>query len=595
MSETITTESEPRPEASEGEGTRLLQGSPPAVPALTSALLLFFAFPPADRGYLAWIALVPLLTLVRRDGPRLSIYLGAWAGGLLFWLLSMIWIWKLHPTAWVAWIAMAGYQSVYWVLFLALSRLMTRKLRLSLTFSAPVAWVALEYFQSFAFTGFAWYELAHSQYRYLPVIQISDLGGALGVSFVIAAVNAWFAELLTRPILRPTSRGSRLHPAFLLRSALLLLLLGGTLAYGQYRIASARFQPGPVLALLQSNIRQEMKMKADPREILGLYGDLTYAARREAENQRRKIDLVVWPETSFPLGYVKIDPEVSPFQLDELGKRLFADSTASVWVQRREEVEKTLRSWAESIQAPMIVGSLLYEFAPDQAWRANVAILVPDNKDRELTLYRKIHLVPFGEYVPLLTVFPAVSRLTPYDQDALPNLKAGPGPVWFSSRGYRFAPTICFEDTLPDLTRRFFSEAPEHQAPDVLLDLSNDGWFAGSAEHDMHLAIGVFRAVENRAPLARAVNGGYSALIDGNGRIVQSVPKLSAGVIVREVPLDPRSSLYIRAGDWIGQSCLALTIGLTILGLSGYPRKRGETPLTQNPAPTSLAQGPPVV
>ncbi len=569
--------------------------APPVVPALASGLLLFFAFPPADRGYLAWVALVPLLTLVRRDGPRLPIYLGAWAGGLLFWLLSVIWIWELHPTAWVAWLALAAYQSVFWVLFLALTRLMVRRLRLSLMFSAPVTWVALEYLQSFVLSGFPWYELAHSQYRYVPLIQISDLGGALGLSFVIASVNAWLAELLTRPILWPTRRGPRLAPAFLLRSAVLLVLVGGTLAYGQYRIASSRFRQGPVLAILQSNIHQEMKVKADPEEILGLYGDLTFAAHREAGNLQTKIDLIVWPETSFPLGYVRIDPTLSPPQLDELGKRLFSKSTASVWVRRRNDVENTLRDWAQSIGAPMIVGSLLYDFEPNRASRSNVAILVPDHKDEPLALYRKVHLVPFGEYVPLLSVFPAISRLTPYDQDALPNLTPGPGPGWFQSRGYRYAPTICFEDTLPDLTRRFFSEAPKNQAPDVLLDLSNDGWFAGSAEHDLHLAISVFRAVENRVPLARAVNGGYSALIDGNGRILDSVPKLTAGVLVRPTPLDPRSSLYIRAGDWIGQSCLALTIGLTILSASGYPRKRPETDISQSPASTSLAQGPPVV
>lgn len=586
---------EPNPEAPHQPGP-LLKTAPPAVPALASGLLLFFAFAPAERGYLAWFALVPLLTLVRRDGPRIPTYLGAWAGGLVFWLLSVIWIWELHPSAWLAWLALATYQSVYWVVFLALVRLMVRRLGLSLMFAVPVVWVALEYVQSFALSGFPWYELAHSQYLYLPVIQISDLGGALGVSLVVASANAWLADLLTLPVLRPTPRGPRSHPAFLIRSAVLLLLVGGTFGYGLYRLSSSKFTDGPVLALLQSNIHQEMKVKADPAKILGIYGDLTLSARKKAEKKRLDLDLIVWPETSFPIGHVRIAPSLTPPQLDELGRRIFPDSSASDWVQRRSDVENTLRKWASSAEAPMIVGSLLYDFAPpDLASRSNVAILVPDKKEETLTIYQKTHLVPFGEYVPLLSIFPAIGRLTPYDPDSLPNLAAGPGPLWFKSRGRLYAPTICFEDTIPNVTRQFFSQAPEGKAPDVLLDLSNDGWFNGSAEHDLHLAIGVFRCVENRVPLARAVNGGYSALIDGNGRILESVPKLSSGVIVRRVPLDPRSSLYIKAGDWIGQSCLALTIGLSILGLTGYPWKRGQSAITQAPSPTSLAQGPPVV
>lgn len=595
MSETFEVETKPGTETEGPEAPPISRGYPPSVPALTSALLLFFAFPPAGRGYLAWFALVPMLTLVRKEGPRLPIYLGAWAGGLLFWHLSLIWIWELHPSAWVAWIALATYQSAFWVAFLALSRLMVRRLRLSLMFVAPVVWVALEYVQTHALSGFPWYELAHSQYRYLPVIQISDLGGALGVSVLVAVANAWLAELLTRPVLRPSARGPRLHPALLARTAVLLLMLGGALGYGQYRIATSRFRPGPTVALLQSNIRQEMKTKADPAEILAVYGSLTAKARAKARTRKRAIDLVVWPETSFPLGHVAIDPKLGPGELDALGKRLFRDASASVWVQRRTEVETTLRDWARSVPASMIVGAILYDFSPGVAARANAAILVPDEPKDAISVYRKIHLVPFGEYVPLISWFPAISRLTPYDPDSLPNLEAGPGPVWFDTHGYRFAPTICFEDTLPHETRRFFSDAPGGREPDVLLDLSNDGWFGGSAEHDLHLAIGVFRAVENRVPLARAVNGGYSAVIDGNGRIEESVPKMTEGVIVRRVPLDSRSSLYVRAGDWVGQGCLALTLGLSILGLAGYGRNREKTQRTQGPDSAPLAQGPRVL
>ena len=120
---------------------------------------------------------------------------------------------------------------------------------------------------------------------------------------------------------------------------------------------------------------------------------------------------------------------------------------------------------------------------------------------------------------------------------------------------------------------RFFSESTPDRQPDVLVNLSNDGWFHGSAELDMHLAIGVFRAVEHRVPLARAVNTGFSALVDGNGAIRSFLPKDTEDVLTVTVPLDDRYSFYSRFGDWLGFSCLAVTIGLFPLGFIVKPRK----------------------
>ena len=133
--------------------------------------------------------------------------------------------------------------------------------------------------------------------------------------------------------------------------------------------------------------------------------------------------------------------------------------------------------------------------------------------------------------------------------------------------------SICFEDTVPQVIARLFREAAADRQPDVLINLSNDGWFHGSAELDMHLAIGVFRAVEHRVPLARAVNTGLSALVDGNGEIRAFLPKDTEGLLAVTVPLDDRRSLYTRFGDWLGLSCLAVTIGLVPLGIFRKPRR----------------------
>ncbi len=213
---------------------------------------------------------------------------------------------------------------------------------------------------------------------------------------------------------------------------------------------------------------------------------------------------------------------------------------------------------------PIVVGSLYYEFRPDGLAKYNSALLFEPGTLKPQA-YHKLHLVPFGEYVPFLQSIPALTRLTPYHGEYVPTLMFGPGPSWFERDGLRYATVICFEDTVPHVVRRFFAEVPDEHQPDVLLNISNDGWFGGSSELNEHLAISVFRAVENRVPVARAVNTGISAVIDGNGRILQSIPKLQAGVLNRIVPLDDRRALYSQGGDWLPLACLALSLGLIVL------------------------------
>ena len=548
--------------------------APPIVPALASGLLLYFAYPPADRGYLAWFALVPLLTLLRRDGKRSSIYLGAWAGGLAFWLLSLLWIWELHPGAWVAWLTLGMYQSIYWPLFVLLARVMTRRQGLPTMLAAPIAWVGLEYVQEYAFSGFPWYYLAHSQHAYLPLIQISDLGGAWLLSALVMLGNAWLADLLGRPLFEPSSRGPRLSRRLIARTAVLVVLLASSLGYGVYRLR-AEFRPGPTVALLQSDIGQEMKLAADPTEILRVFADLIAEAGKRAG--LGGLDLIVWPETSFPGGHVRIDPSLSEADIERHGAEFFPDATAAEWFERRERVREDFRRWSKAVGAPMLVGTILYDLGPTGGTKSNAAYVFGPEGELESS-YRKMHLVPFGEYVPLLETFPAIARLTPYEPGHLPGLAAGEGPAWFDVGRYRYAPLICFENTIPGLVGRLYRQAPAGRKPEVLVDISNDGWFGGSAEHDMHLAIAAFRSVEHRTPTVRAVNRGISAVIDGNGRVVRSLPKLTAGVIVEPVPLDGRRALYSRIGDVFAQGCFAASVGLMALALLGFPRRNRPSP-----------------
>jgi apolipoprotein N-acyltransferase len=532
-----------------------------------SGLLLVLAFPPADRPLLAWFALVPLLTLLDSTLPRRLVYASAWAGGLVFWLVSLVWMWELHPSAWMAWLALAIYQSIYWPIFFALARGITLACRAPAVLAVPTAWVACEYIQNHALSGFPWYYLAHSQYRLTLLIQISDLTGAWGVSFAVAMLNAWIALGVSR--LRKARATTAHERRSFLRQTVAVALLGAlTLGYGVVRIGQARFEPGPSVLLLQSNLRQVLKNSLDPRRIVEIYRNLIQEGLNRSEGQGRSIDLTVWPETSYPYGFTRIAPGLSAQHVSAAGKTLIPGTNADDWYDRREATTQELRRWSEAIGGPMLVGSTLFEFDASGARRANAAVWI-DSRASDTTIYRKMHLVPFGEYIPFPNALPWIARLAPYDERNLPRLKPGKGPFWFNDGRFIYAPVICFEDTLPHVARRFFREAPRGHEPDVLVNISNDGWFNGSAEHDMHLASGVFRAVENRVPIVRAANMGYTASIDGDGRVQEILPKATEGALVTNVRLDPRVALYSQMGDWFPQIC---TIAVFLLILASRIR-----------------------
>ncbi len=180
----------------------------PALLGLASGMLLWLSFPPAEWSGAAWVALVPLFLLVDSKRSIRSVYLGSWVGGFVFWLLAIHWIWWTDDSAWLGWIVMAGFLSIWWPAFLFLARFARRRLNLPLIVAAPVFWVALEYIRAFVLTGFPWYYLAHSQYQLVYLTQIADFSGALGLSFLIALVNAFWVDLLTLPLFRRKPGGS---------------------------------------------------------------------------------------------------------------------------------------------------------------------------------------------------------------------------------------------------------------------------------------------------------------------------------------------------------------------------------------------------
>ena len=276
-------------------------------------------------------------------------------------------------------------------------------------------------------------------------------------------------------------------------------------------------------------------------------------------------DLIVWPETAYPYGYIVTDPALPPAELDRQVGLISKEITPAEWIDKQQKIAEHLHDMTNRAGVPMLVGAILYDHRPGRISKYNSAILF-EPLVRSMQAYNKIHLVPFGEFIPFLDAMPWLTVFTPYRNGYVPTLAFGTEPLIFGLGSYRMAIAICFEDTVPHVIRRFFHETRDGRQPDMLINISNDGWFHGSSELDMHLAVSVFRTIEHRVPLARAVNTGISALIDGNGEIRDTLPRLTERVLNVSVPLDDRTSLYTAWGDWLGMSCLAVAIGLVPMG-----------------------------
>ncbi|WP_152049530.1 apolipoprotein N-acyltransferase [Tautonia marina] len=536
-------------------------GLHPALLGAVSGLLLALAFEPTGAWWLAWVALVPFLRLVRSERPARSVFLGSWVGGLVFWLIAVEWVRASDPSAWPGWLALALVLSLWWPVALGLMRLMVRRLGVPLMIAAPAAWIAVEFVRGlYPLNGFQWFFLSHSTASLTPLIQVADLTGAWGLSLLVMLVNAWLAELIERPRWIQTPSGRRPARGQVIRTALVVVALASSLIYGAVRLSQAEFQPGPKVALIQSDIPQIFGGGPDPAEVLARFGRLVDQAATEQPN------LIVLPETMFPYGWIAIDPDLPRAEYEAQLDRYSPGSDPDHWSHVGGEVRDMLHRWTDRINTPMIVGINSYFFQPGGLARYNTALLLQP-QTTETQTYHKLHLVPFGEYIPWVKTIPWVLALTPFSADHMPSLDPGPKPSTLNLGPWRFGTPICFEDSVPHVARRL-AAAPNGHPTDILLNLSNDGWFRGTAAHQLHLASSILRAVELRMPVARSVNTGTSALIDGNGTVLaaldpparDALPNAAEGVLTVEVPLDNRTSLYMKTGDWLPIACLGLCL-----------------------------------
>ncbi len=563
-----------------------------------TGLLLYSSFTPLDFGPLAWIALVPLLLLIRPEHSTRWMYRTIFAAGFLFWLASLQWMRLGDPTMYIALFAMSFYLSLYWVGFIWLTRISVHRFKAPLVIAVPVFWVGLEYLRAYLFSGFSWYYLGHTQHRWIEIIQISDIFGTYGVSFLVALANAAIAQAipvrlfqtlaLTLPDEQQKLAEKQSSQKQLYGVITSLLIITATVGYGYLRRSQAAFVTGPRVGLIQGDFVASL----DPAHSKS--ADEIFSMHRALTGQviPYQPDLIVWPEAMF--GYSMFTHEAG--MTDEQLSAVHTGIGLEYWKAQAAQIR--LKELAEGANAAMCVGISVLEARPNEFLSFNSAVFVePDTgiQDR----YDKIHRVLFGEYIPFKDSLPFIQALTPYRGDF--GIQAGKSIHVFKHKQWKFVPIICFEDTVPQLVREMVSQVGQKpgEGVDCLVNMTNDGWFHGSSELDQHLITAKFRCVETRTPMVRAVNTGISAIIDGDGvvrdpqefidfdsmraheveRTHYRDPKSGRFLkqlncaLVGDVPLDSRTSLYVSWGDWFGIMCLIATVATLLQGVTSRFRK----------------------
>ena len=547
--------------------------------ALAGAATMFLLQPPADCWLLAWLAPLPWLAVVQAE--RISAvhpWRSLWVGGFCHWLAAIHWLRLPHPATSIGWVALSAYLACYLPLFVAIARRLVHGWRWPLVVAAPLAWMACEQLRGWLLGGFTFGGLGHTQWRWTTLIQMADCLGAVGVGGVVMAVAAGVAAVILTRGQRDLLRTA--VPASLAAAAVLFVALG----YGTWRLREAPRPevPGLDVLLVQGSIDTELKHDpAAAGDVVRHYDELTLAALAKAGDERP--DLIAWPETMWRWGLLEIDPEeVLPESVieqtlvgrDATGPVPGQSATSAADLQaacRRaleEERLKLLAAFARRYETHWLVGLDKQVVTPKVASGArnyNCGLFL-DPVGAPLACYSKQHPVMFGEYIPLAERFPWLYRLTPLPA----GLTAGTQPVAVTIAGTRVAVNICYETALPEAVRTLVLELGRQGGrPDVIVNLTNDGWFWGSSELDMHLTAAIFRAVEVRTPLVIAANTGFSASIDGTGRLLARGPRRATGTLRVRVRPDGRTSPWLAWGSLPLGACVAVA---AVALLSGWSR-----------------------
>ena len=533
--------------------TRSLQGTKrlwPWVAAVASGALLTLAFAPFNQGWIIWIALTPLICAVWLAARPRPFALG-YVTGLTFFTSTFHWLAELrHVVSAPALLGLPPLLGAYLALYIAFWAWAIHALapprvlgaasslrHLGIGVLAAALWVALEWTRGWFLTGFSWNGLGVALHRNLPMIQVAEISGVLSLTWLVAFANVMAVVIVRRIALE-------LGPDFLRRVRWefsgTMLIIALVFAFGARKLLHPELgQSIPLkVAAIQPNVPQDVKFDESSEDMI--LQKLKHLTGLGAVLQP---DLILWQEA----------PAVRGMDADDLNRRAVLDL-------------------AEGGNFDLLIGSLDYdvdEHEPDKIDVYNAAFLLTERGARR-QIYRKSHLVPFGEYMPFRKILPsAISNLVA--SDLQPGSK--PALLQLSRSSIKVSPLICFEDSVGELTRRSCVAGAQ-----LLVNLTNDGWFRHSAGAEQHLANAIFRTVENRRPLVRCANTGITGLVDALGREQRWQAAFAEGVGsgVVNVPTTTSLTFYARYGDWFAYLCVIAS--LSWLAVRIYLRRRQTLP-----------------
>jgi apolipoprotein N-acyltransferase len=551
----------------------------PWLAAVSSGLLYSACFAPFDQGWLCWFCLVPLLAAVwfsgaqaKRQGLR-HLLLGYVAGLAFFWT-AFSWLTTVTIPGWFLLQFYMAFYFAFWSWIAGLVRPRERPLgqepaapgkwdrmlsaagrppssaprspwlkstsNLAVAFLLASVWVAMEWLRSWVFSGFPWNNLGVALHANWIIIQAAEFTGAAGLSFVVAFTNVIALTTVRRLVLEARLRIMRPHWDI----NFTMLGLVALIAFGWHAAKTPRHLKTIRVAAIQANIARAEKF--DPQFQSKIFDQFTRLSAIALKTEQ-PLDLLMWPESSMP----------GPVLQDEQSYRFVMDFSAS---------SKT----------DLLLGAI-----DEEDGRAYNAALLVSDAGRSVQIYRKVHLVPFGEYVPGRHTVPLLARII---GDQVPgDFDAGRDYTVFrlTNPDVRVAPLICFEDTIGELTRRFVLPDHGERGANLLANVTNDGWFLHSAASHQQLANAVFRCVETRRPLIRAANTGVTCFVNELGRVTQILKDdtgntFTEGVLTGEVnvPIDGDLTFYVRHGEWFAQDCVAVTVLLVAFFLGKYVLQR---------------------
>ena len=494
--------------------------------AASSGFLLTLSFPKTGISFLAWFALVPLLAASKSLSYRNGFFLGLLTGlvhylTLFYWLAHTMSTYG-HLPFYVS-LPLLFLLSFYLALYIALFSTAVTILcssPLSISYTAPLVWVSLEYIRSFLLTGFPWELLGYSQFNMLHLIQISDIFGVYGVSFCIVLSNTTLFLIflaLTNKDWKEKNIGIK---QAVLVTAAVAVVLAAVWGYGNWRIHRlhelAVNSPSVKVAVVQGNIDQAQKW--DPA--FQKSSTIKYI-RLSLRSKNLHPDLVVWPETATPFYFTQ-----------------------------NTELSNLVLSGIRETGADFLIGSPAFDFEKNKIEYYNSAFLV--DADGNVTgRYDKSHLVPFGEYVPLKRWLPFVGKMV----ESVGDFRAGEKGRTLKWKKFRIGVLICYEVIFPPLAR-----AMVQNHASILFNLTNDAWYGRSSAPFQHFSMAIFRAVENRRSLVRAANTGISGFIDPSGNVIEATRIFKDAVITQNVPMLAIKTFYSKYGDVFAMACLGLSV-----------------------------------